>query len=218
MKVTSRHNAAREPQAQVLPHQAAHQPQAEIQSDHALWFAFMQGDESAYAQLYKRNFYELYNYGVKLCSQPDFVKDCIHDLFIDLWKQRKRPRRITTIKPYLLKALRNIIFKEQRRQPRFQPVDLAYNFEIESSSETIMINQQASQQQQQRLYEALSTLTQRQREAVFLRFYSQLSYEEVADVLGISTKATYKLMARAIEILRQKMLPLSLLYVLLSCA
>ena len=182
----------------------------------AWWAAFVQGDELAYAQLYKCYFSELYNYGVKLCRQPDFVKDCIHDLFIDLWKQRKKPPRVTTIKPYLLKALRNIILKAQVRKSRWQAVSASYTFEIEPSAEAIMIDRQISQEQQQQLYEALNTLTQRQREAVFLKFYSQLSYEEVANVLGISTKATYKLMARAIALLREQMVPLALLGLLFA--
>ena len=177
---------------------------SEMASSHT----FLSGNESAYAQLYEQYFPELYNYGVKLCGQPDFAKDCIHDLFIDLWKQRKKRVQVTAVKSYLFKALRNIIMKAQKRQTRFRSVDLAYCFELEPSSEAVMIGQQTDQAQQQRLYEALETLTQRQREAVFLKFYSQLAYDEVASVLGISTKATYKLTARAIDLLRKKMIPM----------
>ena len=182
----------------------------------ALWTSFVQGDESAYAQLYKCYFHELYNYGVKLCQQPDLVKDCIHDLFIDLWKSRKRKSRIVAIRPYLFKSLRNIILRAKTRGPSFLPIDLAHHTEQALSSEATLIQHQVSQEQQQRLLTALDTLTQRQREAVFLRFYSQLSYDEVASVMKISTKATYKLMGRAIALLRQRMIPLAVLAALLA--
>lgn len=213
MKVTYRYHPEDKAAPDATPSLplAIHQPTEVAHAGSTLWAAFVQGDESAYAQLYKCYFHELYNYGVKLCQQPDLVKDCIHDLFIDLWKSRKKPPRVVAIRPYLYKALRNIIMKVQTRKPMFQAVDLAYHAEQEPSSEATMIIHQASQEQQQRLQAALSTLTQRQREVIFLRFYSQLSYDEVASVLKISTKATYKLMGRAIALLRQKMIPLMLL-------
>jgi RNA polymerase sigma factor (sigma-70 family) len=57
----------------------------------------------------------------------------------------------------------------------------------------------------QRLELALRGLTGRQREAIYLRFYEGLSYQEVADLLGISVKATYKMMARALLHLKENM-------------
>ncbi len=203
MKITNRHNSFQDTEPHMVLLKDISEQVGEV-SGHA----FMRGDESAYAQLYERYFPDLYNYGVKLCGEPDYAKDCIHDLFIDLWKRRKKLQNVSSVKPYLFKALRNIILKAQTRQPFFQSVDVAYHFEIQPSSETALINQQMDQAQQQQLYAALNTLTQRQREVVFLKFYSQLTYDEVASVLGISTKATYKLMARAIDILRQKIVPL----------
>jgi RNA polymerase sigma factor (sigma-70 family) len=52
---------------------------------------------------------------------------------------------------------------------------------------------------------AFEALTAHQREAIFLRFYQNLSYEEVAEVLNISIKATYKIMARSLSALKEKM-------------
>ncbi len=69
---------------------------------------------------------------------------------------------------------------------------------------------------QQRLQAALDKLTARQREAIFLRFYEGLSYEEVAAVLKITVKATYKIMARSLTALKETLtLSLAALLVLL---
>ena len=48
----------------------------------------------------------------------------------------------------------------------------------------------------------IKKLTPRQREAIFFKFYENMSYEEISNILGITTKATYKLIARAITELR----------------
>ena len=197
------------------PRRSDHRSKEAAPTGPALWTAFVQGDESAYAQLYKHYFHELYDYGVKLCQQPDLVKDCIHDLFIDLWKSRKKKSRVVAIRPYLFKALRNIILKAKTRTPSFLPIELAHYTEQVPSLEVTLIHHQASQKQQQRLHEALTLLTQRQREVIFLKFYSQLSYNEIASVMRISTKATYKLMSRAIALLRQKIVPLTLMAICL---
>ncbi|MEJ7830747.1 MAG: sigma factor-like helix-turn-helix DNA-binding protein, partial [Segetibacter sp.] len=53
---------------------------------------------------------------------------------------------------------------------------------------------------------ALKALTPHQREAIFLRFYQTLSYEEVAETLNISVKATYKIIARSLSALKESML------------
>lgn len=65
----------------------------------------------------------------------------------------------------------------------------------------------------EKLSKAFSELTPRQFEAIFLRFYMNQSYEQVAESMGITVKATYKLMARSLTELKNNYLPL--LYILL---
>ncbi len=52
------------------------------------------------------------------------------------------------------------------------------------------------------LHQAFTKLSSRQKEVIYLRFYNQLSYEEIADVMSVQVKAIYKLMSRAILVLR----------------
>jgi RNA polymerase sigma factor (sigma-70 family) len=187
-----------------------------IQSEQQLWTAFVKGDEVAFSRLYQATFYELFDYGIKLCHHSELVKDSLHDLFIDLWKYRRKPSRINSIRPYLYKALRNIILKAQSRRHPFRKIEEGYNFTIDVSSETLLIQYEDNLEERHKLHRALEELTQRQREVIFLKFYSQLSYDEVASILGISTKATYKLVSRSIACLREKMIPLSLIIALLA--
>ena len=68
------------------------------------------------------------------------------------------------------------------------------------------------------LRNAMRRLTPRQKEAVFFRFYENMSYEEIADILNISVKATYKLVARAILMLRDAYNTTPLVKAMLSLA
>jgi DNA-directed RNA polymerase specialized sigma24 family protein len=77
-----------------------------------------------------------------------------------------------------------------------------YTFALEISAEQQRMNAEEQQQQLHVLTSAMRRLTPRQKEAVFFRFYENMSYEEIAGILNISVKATYKLVARAIIMLR----------------
>ena len=54
---------------------------------------------------------------------------------------------------------------------------------------------------------AFTILSERQREAIYLKFYQNMSFEEIALMMDISPRAVYKLIYRAIEVL-QKSYPL----------
>ncbi len=77
-----------------------------------------------------------------------------------------------------------------------------YEFEFELSIEQVMINADRLYEQQINLKSALDKLTQLQKEAIYFKYYENLSYQQIAGILNISTKATYKLVARAIVELR----------------
>ena len=61
-----------------------------------------------------------------------------------------------------------------------------------------------------RLNDTLDKLTPKQKEVIFLKFYEQLSYAEIAQIMKVEVKAIYKLMARAIGSLRSDFINLFL--------
>ena len=185
-------------------------------SDQQIWQEFKKGEDSAYAFIYKNHAQSLYSYGMGIHSDPSFVKDCVHDLFLDLRQRRKKLGDVSSIRLYLFKALRNKILKEKAKRKPLRPgIDEDYYFQFEHSSESLMIHNQLSEERRKKLRLALESLTQRQREAIFLKFYQKLSYKEVASVVGITQKATYKLIARSIQMLRNKMISIILLFLIL---
>ena len=56
---------------------------------------------------------------------------------------------------------------------------------------------------QKQLKKMLDSLTDRQRESVYLRYTQGLSYEEIGKLMGIQPKAAQKLVYRAIEQMRK---------------
>ena len=76
-------------------------------------------------------------------------------------------------------------------------------FEMVFSVESEFIKKETHSSQAQQLLQALNQLTPRQKEVIFLRYFEELEYEEIAAIMDITVKATYKLTARGLEALRQ---------------
>jgi RNA polymerase sigma factor (sigma-70 family) len=83
------------------------------------------------------------------------------------------------------------------------PLSDEYNFEVVFSHEFALITSQISEEQKKNLAQALSCLTGRQREAIFLRYYEGLSYEEIATLMSVTVKTAYNFVYMAITELRK---------------
>ncbi len=177
------------------------------------WDYIELGDIAAYSETYIFYYKRLYNYGRKFTDNTALIEDAIQAIFMILWKDRGKLAAIYSPHSYIFYSFRNYIFKEKRKlqQVAFQKE------EEEFAIDTIIINQEATGELNKRLQKTLANLTPRQREAIFLRFYEALSYEEVAQVMNISIKATYKLMARSLLKLKELLdIPMILLVALLN--
>ncbi|CAN5845413.1 sigma-70 family RNA polymerase sigma factor [soil metagenome] len=180
-----------------------------------VWSSFKSGDKEAYALLYETYFSRLYNYGYKFTKDQLLVEDAIQDLFVKLWQHRESLGCPASVTNYLYKSLRGILFnKLTRGDAAFQhPANLEdYRFEVVPSPEADLIQSRLADDRREQLAKALAALTPRQREAIFLKFYEGLSYEEVADIMAVTVKAVYKITARALVTLKSSLTKMAALY------
>ena len=54
-----------------------------------IWDQFVSGNHNCFCRLYKGYYDGLYGYGLKLCKDPELVKDAIQNLFIIIWERRE---------------------------------------------------------------------------------------------------------------------------------
>jgi RNA polymerase sigma factor (sigma-70 family) len=111
-----------------------------------------------------------------------------------LWKDREKLINIRSPHSYIFYSFRNYILKEKRKlqEVAFQKEEQEFGID------NFIIHKETTSHLNNQLNQALKSLTPRQREAIFLRFYEALSFEEVAQIMNISIKATYKLVARSL--------------------
>ncbi len=190
--------------------------QTQNTDEQTLWSQFIRGDDKSLEKLYRQYFDDLYNYGKKWLRDGPLTEDAIQDLFVKLMKNRSSLSDTTSVKYYLFRSLRTVVLDKLKRDNRMQLVDNPgdHLFLFELSPEKKLVEEQDAVHLKKRLAVAMQNLTPRQREAVFLRYVAGFSYSQVAEAMELTAKGTYKLMARAIDALKDHLLiGLSLLLV-----
>jgi RNA polymerase sigma factor (sigma-70 family) len=178
------------------------------QEDKSLIVAIRSGDYDAFTLLYNKYIQPLTQYGLKFRTDLPAVEDCLHDLFVWLWANRQQLDMHTSVKSYLFKAVRTTMLHGLQKQHRLRGLntddETGYPFELQLTPETRILHNETQRQIRQQIERVLSTLTAKQKEVIYLRYYEGLNFEEIARNMNLSVKACYKLMGRAISILREK--------------
>lgn len=171
-----------------------------------LWKQFREGQQEAFQKLVQHFYRELHFYGGRFTRDTDFLKDCLQDLFLDLWTYRHKIVQTPYIRPYLYKALRRKIYREMMRHSALiNEADFAFD-EVsseDSTAEQSLICTELADYQTARLNALLATLSDRQREAIHLKFYGELSNDEIADILAMNKQSVANLLHRGLTRLRE---------------
>lgn len=141
------------------------------EEDFALWNQFLEGDEKAYLYIYKLYAQDMYSYGMLFTANSELVKDCLHDVFVKIHRNRKKLSQVDNIRLYLLKAMKNYLFdvfdkkKELFHNDTIEPV-----FSPEYTIEDKIIRQEELHYQSRKIRQMLESLTPRQKEVLYYKY------------------------------------------------
>ena len=167
-----------------------------------LWYRFKSGDDNALSELYNRYVHQLYSYGLKIHGDEFLVKDCIQDVFIHLIAKRKKLIASETMTVYLFKSLRNKLLEEMRSKNRRSDI-VRYitldNATLEISAEQKIVQSEEEHSQTRIMNAALNTLSDYQKEAIYLKYSQGLEYAKIAELLGIDISSARTLIYRSLK-------------------
>lgn len=170
------------------------------------WKLFLEGDLKAWEQIFKLFYKDLYGYGLKLSARPELTKECIHELFVDLWDRRNHLDEATSVKAYLLASLRRKLLKTLKKERKyfadFEFNEMNASGGIQFSPEEVIIKRERKDKNLRALYEALDALPDRQKEVVYLKYFNGMSYDEMEEILGINYQSIRNHICRAVKRLR----------------
>lgn len=182
-------------------------------SDSLLWDQLKNGEKAGLEGIYLKFSPELFRYGMAIKSNRSFIKDCIQELFIDLWKYKNSLGETDNVKLYLFRSLSNKIFKEVSKEKKRCKEDEVFSHEyifLEGSVEDSLISIQGNEKIQLKLRIALEGLPTRQRQVIQHLFFESHAYEETSKIMGINIESIYTLAWKAIRSLKKSILVLSL--------
>ncbi|RAW01756.1 RNA polymerase sigma factor [Pseudochryseolinea flava] len=174
-------------------------PQADM--ERAVWAEFRSSNRKALDYLYEKYVRLLYVYGGKISRNHAMVEDCIHDLFVELWNKRKILGDTENVKFYLFKTLRKKIVSKISTAAAEAPI--VREAEVDFPIEFNIIQEQLVSERQTQMRRALASLSESQREAIYLKFYEKLPYQQIANVMDLDLKSAYKVIGKAIDTLRK---------------
>jgi RNA polymerase sigma factor (sigma-70 family) len=170
-----------------------------------VWERFKTGDRQAFDEVYQEFADLLFAYGTKITSDRELLKDCIQDLFVDLYRYSDRMNTPEYLEFYLFKSLRRLIVKRLKKEKRLTsfPENELLPFDMKFSLEDELIQNESENARLKSLQQLLQTLDLQKRELLFLRFNSGLSYIEIGQLLGMKPDTVKKQVYRLLDYLRE---------------
>ncbi|MCF2487914.1 RNA polymerase sigma factor [Dyadobacter sp. CY347] len=185
-----------------------------------LWQQSQAGDSLAFCQLADKQYRTLFNYATSFTSDREFIKDSIQELLIHIWEKRQTIQ-IQYVSIYFLKALRNQLLQEFRRNnPANSVLDIDEVGQISDyqTVETEIEQSEIYSENQIKVRSAMNELPRRQKEAVFLKYFEGMDNEQIADLMQVNRQSVANLLFKAITSLKTQIRAVTSLMLLIFAA
>lgn len=173
-----------------------------------IWKSFLEGDQKAFADLYKIYAEDLFMYGFKITSEEVLIKDAIQELFIEIWKNKDKLSKVEKPKAYLLKALHYKLLRSLKKESKIIPLNPEVIEKVTATAafETTWILEEMKTERIEILRNHLNNLPERQRQILHLKYFQNLTSKQIGDLLNINTQSVSNLLYRGISTLRKNIL------------
>lgn len=189
---------------------------AELDPDAALMLRVKQGDAMAFATLVDKYKQPVMNLAWRTLRDETEAEDLAQNVFVQAWKSAARYQATAKFSTWLFTIARNLCLNEIRRRTRHPAESLDQTreddgeqplFQVEDKRLAAAPDELLRGELERKVDEALGSLPENQRLALAMCRQEELSYEEMAEVLGCSLSATKSLIHRARETLKARLKP-----------
>jgi len=189
---------------------------AEQDPDAALMLLVKQGDVSAFERLVEKYKQPVLNLVYRMLRDLTEAEDIAQNVFVQVYKSASRYEISSKFSTWLFTIARNLSLNEIRRRSRHpaESIDAPHPdhedqpwHQFEDKKTFTPPERLLQGELENKVLEAIAELPENQRTALLLCRQGELSYEEIAEVVGTSLSATKSLIHRGRETLKQKLKP-----------
>lgn len=158
--------------------------------DKVLIDRFLEGDETAFNTLFEKYKRKIYLTAYRLLGNHEDANDITQETLIKIYKELKNFRNESSLYTWIYRITTNLslnLLKKKKLRSFFDFDDVdEWLFKDERQSPELSFREN---ELSNKIQEALKKLPEKQRTVFTLRYYDELSYEEISKILGTSVGA-----------------------------
>lgn len=170
-----------------------------------VWDQFRSGDQAAFSTLYQHFVQPLYAYSLGVTNDKELIKDCLHDLFVELWRNHATIGPTTSVKFYLMASIKRKLVRHMETSLKHFNHHVNYTkdfMEDEVSQESLLIRYEEEIAANKQLKDCLNLLSKRQREAISLRFFHNMDTDQISSSMRINPQSVYNLIFGGLRVMK----------------
>lgn len=176
-----------------------------LASDPSLVAAVRAGDRTAFDAIYSRHGQPLVGFIRERVGCQGLAEDILHDLFVSIWSRFDTWDVRGDLRTYLFSAARNHVWSHYAKQKVRRHHAQEEKATAARSVEPTVVEELAGERLRQAVARWIDEMPDRRREVFELSRYEHLTYQQIADRLGISIKTVETQMSRALSHLRSRL-------------
>jgi len=164
---------------------------------------YVEGDENALRILVERWERPVFAFLVRMLGSPEEAEDLCQDTFVNLIKAAGRYQPEGRFQSWLFRIAGNQARSRLRRRKILRWLPLTNEYDTTATPEPDALDTLAGREEQHIVQDAIAGLPERQRQALVLKQYHELSYQEIAEAMGASVPSVQMLLHRAMTALKK---------------
>ncbi len=161
------------------------------------------GDEKAFSSLINTYHHRLCAYAYSFTKDNAQAKDIVQNVFIKIWEKRKNIASIQSLKSFLYRCTYNECIDQSRKKRELKTIEVEHfnilDKLIQQENDTLLKRKIIA------IKNEIENLPPRCKETFLLSKESGLTNEEIANVMGVTTKTVEKQITKAFRVLKQKL-------------
>jgi len=177
-----------------------------MQEENNIWVEIKNGNKDYLSKIFLEYHDDLFLFAKRFENDEDEVKDLIQELFFKLWKNRKSLNLNNNIKGYLFKSIRNLFNNKIIVDKRIIKENIRNEESFKYMQDDFSSNNDISESKKKKLISVLNEIPEKQREAIYLKYFQGFDIQEISEILNINQQSVRNNLHRAMSKLREKML------------
>jgi RNA polymerase sigma-70 factor (ECF subfamily) len=170
--------------------------------DYALLRRVARGDQAALAEFIRRHQSRLYQVAYRLLRDPLEAEDALQEVFLKVYEHAHRFEPKATVSAWLHRITANHCLNLLRRRHPQESLDAEDAPRVPDAGPSPLQSLE-ERDLNQRLVQLLDALPENQRRALVLKRFAGLSYQDIAEEMGLSPQAVDGLLKRARQFLKK---------------